>query len=128
MRERFGGRIFLGGQSYGGRQTTMLAAGDESACDGLLLLSYPLHPPGRHEQMRTAHFPELRTPALFVSGTRDDFGTPEELERSIKLIPVRTRLVQISGGTHSLLNKKNAGELPSIIVSAWNEFFVSRGA
>ena len=128
MRARFGGRMFLGGQSYGGRQASMLAATDPTVCDGLLLLSYPLHPPGRHEQMRTAHFPELRTPALFVGGTRDDFTSPEELETARKLIPARTRFLQITGGTHSLLNKKNAGELPGLIVSAWREFFVTGDA
>jgi len=122
IRVRFPGRVFLGGQSYGGRQATMLAASDSSVCDGLLLLSYPLHPPGRATQMRTAHFPELRTPALFVTGTRDDFGTPEELTEAIKLIPARTQFVQIPGARHGLMDKKNASELPKTIVEAWCEF------
>jgi predicted alpha/beta-hydrolase family hydrolase len=123
LRQRFGGRVFLGGQSYGGRQASMLAASDQTVCEGLLLLSYPLHPPGRATLLRTAHLPDLHTPALFVSGTRDDFGTPAELEAALALIPARTRLVQITGGTHSLLNKKNANELPTQIVGAWLEFF-----
>jgi uncharacterized protein len=123
LRQRFAGRVFLGGQSYGGRQASMLAASDQTVCEGLLLLSYPLHPPGRATQLRTAHLPDLRTPALFVSGTRDDFGTPAELETAIALVPAHTRLLQIAGGRHSLLDKKNASELPIEIVDAWVDFF-----
>ncbi len=67
------GRVFLGGHSYGGRQASMLAAEAPAIADALLLLSYPLHPPRRPDEPRTAHFPSLRTPALFVHGTRDQF-------------------------------------------------------
>jgi predicted alpha/beta-hydrolase family hydrolase len=128
MRERFGGRVFLGGHSYGGRQASMLAASDASICDGLLLMSYPLHPPGRDQQMRTAHFPNLQTPAVFVSGTRDDFATPEELDAAVKLIPARTRVVHVEGGTHSLLTKSNRSELPEKILDVWREFFQQRSS
>jgi uncharacterized protein len=123
IRERFGGRVFLGGQSYGGRQASMLVASDATVCEGLLLLSYPLHPPGRATQLRTAHFPDLKTPALFVSGTKDDFATPDELEQAINLIPARTRFVQIPGARHGLVDKKNASTLPATILEAWSEFF-----
>jgi predicted alpha/beta-hydrolase family hydrolase len=66
LRNLISGRIFLGGHSYGGRQATMLCAQEASIADGLLLLSYPLHPPKKPDQVRTQHFPQLNTPALFV--------------------------------------------------------------
>ena len=117
------GRVFLGGHSYGGRQATLLVATAPGLVDGLLLLSYPLHPPKRPDQPRTAHFPKLQTPALFVSGTRDGFGTTEEMTAALKLIPARTRLVAIEGAGHELMTKRNAAELPGIITSAFSGFF-----
>jgi hypothetical protein len=101
-RSEHGGRVFLGGHSYGGRQASMLASEEPGLIDGLLLLSYPLHPPRKLEQLRTAHFPNLRTPALFIHGTRDPFGLPTELEAALKLIPVQTTLVLIEGAGHDL--------------------------
>src|SRR5438094_392859 len=77
------GPIFAGGHSYGGRQTAMAAAEWPGMADALLLLSYPLHPPHRPEQKRTAYFPELHTPALFVHGAKDPFGTIEELREAM---------------------------------------------
>jgi uncharacterized protein len=117
------GRIFLGGHSYGGRQATMLTASEPALVAGLLLLSYPLHPPKNREQMRTAHFPRLQTPALFVSGTRDGFGTVEELTAALKLIPARTQLLTIEGAGHELMSKRNAAELPEKILSAFARMF-----
>ena len=117
MKQQFAGRAFLGGVSYGGRQASMLVATEPTLVEGLLLLSYPLHPPGRPAQLRTAHFPSLRTPVLFVSGTRDAFGSIEELEGAIKLIPAPTKLVPIEGAGHSLLQKSNREELPETVVS-----------
>ena len=75
MRRKSAGRIYLGGHSYGGRQASMLAAAVPGLVERLLLLSYPLHPPKRLDQMRTAHLPSLQTPAMFVSGERDGFGS-----------------------------------------------------
>ena len=66
--------VFAGGHSYGGRQTSILAAEHPTLADGLLLLSYPLHPPKRRDLLRVDHFPQLRTPSLFIHGTRDPFG------------------------------------------------------
>ncbi len=97
-----GAALCLAGHSYGGRQCTMLAAEDPDVCGALLLLSYPLHAPGRPEKPRTEHFPSLRTPALFVQGTRDTFGSVEELEAALKLIPARHKLIAIEGGRHGL--------------------------
>jgi uncharacterized protein len=102
------GPIFAGGHSYGGRQTAMAAAEQPGMADALLLLSYPLHPPNRPEQKRTAFFPELRTPGLFVHGSADAFGTIEELREAIELIPAPTELMAVPGAGHDL---KRAGDL-----------------
>jgi hypothetical protein len=102
MRSRVGGRVFLGGQSYGGRQASMLAAGEAGLVDGLLLLSYPLHPPGRPAELRTAHLPRLAVPALFAHGSRDPFGSLEEIEAARALIPSPTALVAVPGAGHDL--------------------------
>jgi hypothetical protein len=102
MRARVGGRVFLGGQSYGGRQASMLAAGEPGLVDGLLLLSYPLHPPGRPAELRTAHLPKLAVPVLLAHGSRDPFGSLEEIEAARALITPRTVLVAVSGAGHDL--------------------------
>lgn len=99
--------ILLGGHSYGGRQASLLVAEDASAADGLLLLSYPLHPPRRPAQLRTTHFPALRAAALFVHGTRDPFASSGEIRAAIDLIPARTSLVSLEGAGHSLLTGKS---------------------
>jgi uncharacterized protein len=96
------GRIIAGGHSYGGRQTAMAVAEKAALADALLLLSYPLHPPNRPEQMRTSFFPDLRTPALFVHGTTDGFATAEELRVAVALIPARTELLAVQGAGHDL--------------------------
>jgi hypothetical protein len=123
MRERFAGRAFLGGVSYGGRQASMLVAAEPKLVEGLLLLSYPLHPPGRPAQLRTAHLPSLRTPTLVVSGARDAFGSIDELQAAIKLIPASAKLVAIESAGHGLLQKSNRGELPGRIVREVQSFF-----
>jgi len=94
--------LCLAGHSYGGRQCSMLAAEDSSVADALLLLSYPLHPPRELDKPRTGHFPELRTPAVFVHGTRDPFGSIAELETALRLIPARTKLIPVEGAPHGL--------------------------
>jgi predicted alpha/beta-hydrolase family hydrolase len=100
------GPVFLGGHSYGGRQASMLAADDPGVARGLLLLSYPLHPPRRPAESRTAHFPALSTPALFVHGSRDPFGTLDEMRTALALIPAPIALAEIEGAGHDL---KRAG-------------------
>ena len=94
--------LYLAGQSYGGRQSSMVAAEDASVAEGLLLLSYPLHPPGKPTQLRTEHFTSLRVPVLFVHGTRDPFGTVDELREAIKLIPAAARLQVVEGAGHGV--------------------------
>jgi predicted alpha/beta-hydrolase family hydrolase len=106
LRKIAGVRVFLGGHSYGGRQATMLAASDPGAAEGLLLLSYPLHPPRRPTELRTAHFPKLTTPAVFVHGSRDPFGTPDEMREALALIPAITTLVEIESAGHDLKSGK----------------------
>jgi len=96
------GEIFLGGHSYGGRQSSMLCSEEPNLVDGLLLLSYPLHPPRKPEQQRTQHLPDLRTPTLFVHGTRDPFGSIDEIERAIEMIPAKTELLTVEGAGHDL--------------------------
>lgn len=108
------GRVIAGGHSYGGRQTAMLAAERPGAADGLLLLSYPLHPPAKPDQKRTSFFPELRTPALFVHGARDPFGSLEELREAIALIPARTDVLPVEGAAHDL---KRAADLAADILT-----------
>lgn len=121
MRRRAAGKIFLGGHSYGGRQATMLMADRSELADGLLLLSYPLHPPRKPTQLRTAHFPNLRARSLFVHGSRDPFGSPDEMNAALKLIPSETRLMEVEGAGHDLRSSKS--DLPRRIVAAFQEFF-----
>lgn len=95
-------RMVLAGHSYGGRQSSMLCAEDPAAADALLLFSYPLHPPNKPDNLRTAHFPALRTPVVFVHGARDPFGSLAEMRAALDLIPARHELLEISGAGHEL--------------------------
>ncbi len=125
MRKLGSGRIFLGGHSYGGRQSTMLSATEPDLVSGLLLLSYPLHPPRKPEQLRTQHLSNLRTPSLFVHGTRDPFGSIEEIERALQLIPARKELLRVEGAGHDLgfKGKQLATELPGRVLAAFAAMF-----
>ena len=122
--------IYLGGHSYGGRQSSMLCAEhseDElELVAGLLLLSYPLHPPRKPEQQRTQHLPNLRTNTLFVHGTRDPFGTIAELEQALKMIPAKTKLLTVEGAGHDLgfKGKAKREELPATLLTAFQDFFL----
>ena len=107
------GRIGVGGRSFGGRMCSMaVAEGFDVAA--LALVSYPLHPPGRPERLRTEHFPELRLPCLFVSGRRDAFATPEELERETAAIPGPVTRTFVDGD-HSL--RKSEVEVAEIVAT-----------
>lgn len=118
------GRLFLGGQSYGGRQASMLLA-EESIADGLLLFSYPLHPPGKPDQPRTQHLPQIKVPVMFVHGSHDPFGTIQEIEAARKLIPGKTLLVPVEGAGHDLgfKGKSKREALPSVVVAEFQRFF-----
>lgn len=97
--------IVIGGRSFGGRACSVAAA-EGLAVGGLMLLSYPLHPPGKPDKLRVEHFPELNVPTWFISGEKDPFGTPAEFEEHIATIPGKTTLEWVTGG-HS---PKNAQE------------------
>ena len=101
----------------------MLAAEDPGLADALLLLSYPLHPPRKPGQLRTAHFPKLETNALFVHGTRDPFGSPEELKQALSLIPATTHLLEIEGAGHELGRNLDATAAKIIAESRGLNFF-----
>ncbi len=124
LRNLSSGKLFLGGHSYGGRQSSMLCAEQPELVTALLLLSYPLHPPRRPEQQRTQHLPDLRTPTLFVHGTRDPFGTIEELQSAMQMIPAPTKLLTVDGAGHDLGFKAKAKkeELPNQIFSEFTQF------
>ena len=126
MRGLASGRVFLGGHSYGGRQATMLCADEPGLVDGLSLFAYPLHPPGRPEQLRTQHLPNLHTSALFVHGTRDLFGTIEEMQAALKLISAKTKLLPVEGAGHDLgfKGKSRNETLPAVVLEAFQSFFV----
>lgn len=117
LRKLAANRVFLGGQSYGGRQASMLIA-EENIADGLLLLSYPLHAPSRPDQPRTQHLPGLHTPTLFVHGTRDPFGSIDEIEAARNLIPAKTELLVVEGAGHDLgfKGKSRREDLPAAVV------------
>jgi uncharacterized protein len=125
LRKKVTGKVFLGGHSYGGRQATMLCADEPDIADGLFLLSYPLHPPRKPEQLRTQHFPKLHTPSLFIHGTRDPLGLINEMEEALKLIPGKNRLVSIEGGGHDLgfQGKKQNPQLALDVLQKFKESF-----
>ncbi len=97
---------------------SILAAEEPAISERLLLLSYPLHPPQRPEDLRTGHFPNLRVPAVFVHGVRDGFGTIAEMTAALKLIPAPTELIPVAGAGHELMSKRNRDELTATIVTA----------
>jgi len=125
LRKKTAGKIFLGGHSYGGRQATMLCAAEPELVSGLLLLSYPLHPPRKPEQLRTQHLPNLRNPSLFVQGTRDPFGSVEEMTEALRLVPAKTELMIVEGAGHDLgfKGKARAAELPGTILGKFQAMF-----
>jgi predicted alpha/beta-hydrolase family hydrolase len=93
-----------------------VAVADGLSAAGLVLVSYPLHPPGRHDQQRSEHFPRLHVPCLFVSGTRDAFASPEELEAATAAIPGPVTRVWVDGGDHGLRGRDGP---VADAVSAW---------
>jgi predicted alpha/beta-hydrolase family hydrolase len=108
-------RLLLGGRSMGGRICSMAVA-DGLPAAGLVLISYPLHPPGKPTQLRTEHLPKMNVPCLFISGTRDAFGTPDELTAATALIPGPVIHEWIEGGPHGL---KGADQRVASTVARW---------
>lgn len=124
LRRTVAGKVVLGGHSYGGRQATMLCAAEPELVSGLLLLSYPLHPPRKPEQLRIQHLPNLRIPSLFVHGTRDPFGSIDEIKKALQLIPAPHELLEVEGAGHDLgfAGKKQLPELPGKVIAAFERF------
>ena len=122
LRDRVPGKVFLGGHSYGGRQSTMLAAEEPDLAAGLLLLSYPLHPPRRPADLRTAHFPKLSTPALFVHGTRDPFGSIDEMRVALEAIAGPHEIVAVAGAGHDLGGKGSYARVAATALDAFLQF------
>ncbi len=123
MKRRFTGGVYLGGHSYGGRQSSMLVADNPELVHGLLLTSYPLHPPSNPTRLRTEHLPKVNVPTLFVHGTRDPFGTLEQVEAARKLIPAKTQLLPVDGVGHDLGFSRKAAtatkDLPLLVATAF---------
>lgn len=115
LQEKLHTGIILAGHSYGGRQASILAAEQPSCCCALFLLSYPLHPPAKPEQLRTSHFTSIRTPVAFVHGERDPFGSEAELRSAIAFIPAWTCLSLVPGAGHEL--SKGRFDLTSYLLS-----------
>jgi predicted alpha/beta-hydrolase family hydrolase len=103
------GKLAIGGKSMGGRIASQVAAGGAPDVAGLVLLGYPLHPPGKKDQLRAKHLSEIDAPMLFVQGSRDAFGTPQELRPIIRKLKVPAELFEVAGGDHSFKVLKSAG-------------------
>ncbi len=116
-------RLFIGGKSMGGRMATHLAAQGLDPLGGVIALGYPLHPPGKPDQVRIAHLPAITAPVLIVQGERDAFGRPEELAPAIETMRAPVTLHVVSGGDHSLAvkgrSKNEALEAVTTVVAGW---------
>jgi len=123
-----GRRLVIGGKSMGGRMATMVAAGEQPVAHpiaGVVALGYPLHPPGRPQQLRVAHLPSIRPALLVVQGTRDEFGGPDELAPHLAPLGARATIHRVERGDHSFkvtgLPKGSPPVLDGILdtVAAW---------
>jgi len=123
LRAVAGGKVVLAGHSYGGRMSSIAAVETPEIADVLLLLSYPLHPPRKPAELRTAHFANLRTPVVFVHGSRDPFGSIDEIRRATASIPVETQLHEVERAGHNL-PPSVARNLPDLVLN----LFPSRDA
>ncbi len=110
------GPLLAGGHSYGGRQTSMVVAENPGLVDVLSPFSYPLHPPGKPDRLRTEHFGGITVPTVFTHGTADPFGTIDELREAATLIPAPVAIVEVTGARHDLGSKKL--DVPALAVDA----------
>jgi len=122
-----GNRLAIGGKSMGGRIASQVAAQPGSAVeiDGLVFLGYPLHPPGRPDKLRDSHLPEIKAPMLFVQGSRDTFGTPDELRAVFKKHHLSPTLHVVEGGDHSLKVPKSSAVAQDEVYMATMDRIVS---
>ncbi|MEB3049999.1 alpha/beta family hydrolase [Mycolicibacter sp. MYC123] len=110
------GPLIAGGHSYGGRQTSMVVADGGVPVDLLALFSYPLHPPGKPERLRTEHLPAIGVPTVFTHGSSDPFGAPTQIRAAADLIPAPHDVVEITGARHDLASKTL--DVPALAVDA----------
>lgn len=110
------GPLIAGGHSYGGRMTSMAVADGTARVDALTLFSYPLHPPGKPDRLRTEHLPRITVPTVFTHGTSDPFGAIDELRAAAALIPAPTEVVEITGARHDLGSRTL--DVPALAVDA----------
>jgi predicted alpha/beta-hydrolase family hydrolase len=104
-----GNALLIGGKSMGGRIASQVAAAGDERIKGLVFLGYPLHPPGQPQKLRTDHWPSIKAPMLFVQGTRDSLGTPEEIKPFLKKLKLKAEIYVIETGDHSFKVQKSAG-------------------
>jgi predicted alpha/beta-hydrolase family hydrolase len=109
-------KLIIGGRSMGGRAASMLAA-DGFECDGLLLLAYPLHPPGKPEQLRDAHLPAIKVPVICFNGTRDPFCTPDLMKAVLKNVKTDWKMHWIEGADHSFHVLKSSGRTDAEVLA-----------
>ena len=102
-------RLVIGGKSMGGRIASQVVAATPDGVAGLVLLGYPLHPPGQPEKLRIKHLPGITAPMLFIQGSRDTFGTPEELRPHVGQLNAPAELFVVEGGDHSFKVAKSTG-------------------
>jgi predicted alpha/beta-hydrolase family hydrolase len=110
------GPLFIGGKSLGGRMATHLAAEQEPGVAGVVCLGYPLHPPGRPNQLRVSHLPQIKVPILVVQGSHDAFGSPDEIRTHLG--GLRLELVVVEGGDHSFKQSKKVAPDPDVTRNA----------
>ena len=113
--------VVLGGRSMGGRMCSMVIADGVVEAAGLVIISYPLHPPGRPDRLRTEHLPRITVPVLAVSGTRDSFGTKEELSEALAEIAGTVTTHWVDGGRHEL--KGTDAEVATAVAAWWTATF-----
>ncbi len=116
-----GNRLIIGGKSMGGRIASQVAAEDSAGIDGLVYLGYPLHPPGRLDKMRDEHLPKIKAPMLFVQGSRDAFGTEEEIRSIIKKHKLKAVLYVIESGDHSFKVPKSIAPQQQVYENVMDE-------
>lgn len=110
--------LFIGGKSMGGRIASQVAAQHVDAIAGLVYFGYPLHPPGKPDQRRDRHLPDIREPMLFVQGTRDAFGTTAEIRELLPRLNARTTVFEVQDGDHSFnVRLKVAGKRPDAVLA-----------
>jgi hypothetical protein len=117
--------LFVGGKSMGGRMATHLAAQGMAPLAGVVALGYPLHPPGKPGQLRSAHLPAIAVPVLVVQGEKDTFGTPDELRAALATMQARVTLHVVAGGDHSLAVGRGRGQSLDPVIDVISEWIRS---